>query len=217
MNYSGKYIAIEGIDGVGKSTQVQLLKEWFDSLQIPFFLTRELSDGLIGKFSREILQNDIYLPPRTLALLWASDTQHNQEKTGGIITHLKQCKYVLSDRCYLSAYAYLFPQCQPEWISELHKFCLIPDITIFLDLDPEIALKRLKQRNEKLHIFENHSSLIRIRENYLTLIESLRSSWKVIEIIKVNKYTSIDELQQVLRKRLNELVDLTSYIDKLNS
>jgi dTMP kinase len=209
MNYSGKYIAIEGIDGVGKTTQIQLLNEWFNSFPIPLFLTRELSDGLIGKFSRQILQNDIHLPPRTLALLWASDTQHNQEKIGGIINHLEQGEYVLSDRCYLSAYAYLFPQCDPEWISQLHRFCLIPDITIFLDLEPEIALKRLKERNEKLHMFENYSSLIRIRENYLTLIESLRSVWKVIEIIRIREDTSIDELQQLLRERLNKLVIMT--------
>lgn len=210
MKYHGKYIAIEGIDGVGKTTQIQLLKNWFDSLDIPLFTTRELSDGLIGKFSRDLLHQGLYLPPRTLALLWASDTQHNQEKPEGVINHLKQGKNVLSDRCYLSAYAYLFPECEPDWISELHKFCLIPDITILLDLVPEIALKRIKKRNEKLHEFETFTSLVRIRENYLTLIKSLENTWKVIEIVNIQESTSIDELQQVIRQKISKYLTYTN-------
>lgn len=210
MKYPGKYIAIEGIDGVGKTTQVQLLKNWFESLGIPLFTTRELSDGLIGKFSRDLLQQGLYLPPRTLALLWASDTQHNQEKPEGVVTHLKQGKYVLSDRCYLSAYTYLFPECEPDWISELHKFCLIPDITILLDLVPEIALKRIKKRNEKLHEFETLASLVRIRENYLTLTKSLKNTWKVIEIVNIQESTSIDELQQDIRQKINRYLRYTN-------
>jgi dTMP kinase len=210
MEYRGKYIAIEGIDGVGKTTQAQLLKNWFESLDIPIFTTRELSDGLIGKFSRDLLHQGLYLPPKTLALLWASDTQHNQEKPEGVVSHLKQGNCVLSDRCYLSAYAYLFPECETSWISELHKFCLIPDITIFLDLDPEIALKRIEKRNEKLHEFETLASLIRIRENYLTLIKLLKDTWKQIEIIKLNESTSIDELQQAIRQGISRYLVYTN-------
>ena len=198
------YIAIEGIDGVGKTTQVQLLKKWFESLDIPIFITRELSDGLIGKFSRDLLHQGLSLPPKTLALLWASDTQHNQEKPQGVVSHLKQGISVLSDRCCLSAYAYLFSECETSWISELHKFCLIPDIIIFLDLDPEIAFKRIEKRNEKLHEFETLTSLIKIRENYLTLINSLTDIWKETKIIELNESTSVDELQQAIRQEIDK-------------
>lgn len=105
----GLYIAFEGIDGSGKSTQIEILKENIynniPSLQVR--TTREPSDGPIGRMIRlKYLSSRRVTDPQTLKLLYAADRIDNITTKDGVIDLLDSGKTVISDRCFLSSCAY---------------------------------------------------------------------------------------------------------------
>ncbi|MBC7118451.1 dTMP kinase [Methanothermobacter tenebrarum] len=158
------YICIEGIDGAGKTTQCKLLKDWLDKNGYKVELIREPTQSPIGKLIRKIL-NEPNLPTaeqqKVLGLLFAADRlllrdKIQKAKDEGII--------IVSDRCFYSSIAYQEPE---DWIKEINKFAIKPDIVIILDIKPENA----QERFEGLERFEKKSFLERVRKKYLRIAE----------------------------------------------
>ena len=139
--WSGLFLVLDGIDGCGKSTQAKLLFEYFVKLKIPTKLTTEPSQGELGKILRKYLK-DPTTPAALDALLFAADRVehcHNE-----ILPFVNMGEIVITDRYIDSSLVYQSIQGENqgitmEWVRELNKYCLIPDISIILDLDPEIG------------------------------------------------------------------------------
>ena len=154
------YIVFEGIDGSGKSTQIQLLKEWLEANGFRVETFVEPTDSEVGKLIREILQHpdaQTEKVQKTLALLFAADRMLIMDKLED------ESKIIISDRSFISSLAYQEPV---EWIEILNRYAKKPDLLILLDLD----VKKSVARTSGEDTFENEEFLIRVKENYLKIV-----------------------------------------------
>lgn len=155
------YIVFEGIDGAGKSTQIQLLKEWLENNGLEVETIVEPTDSEVGKLIRKILQRSDATTDRvqkTLGLLFAADRMLIMDKLGD------DKKVFISDRSFISSLAYQEPM---DWIYELNKYAKKPDLLILLDLDVKTSVARTSGEDT----FENEEFLTNVRANYLDIIK----------------------------------------------
>lgn len=158
------YICLEGIDGSGKSTQMEMLEKWLEDIGQKVLTVREPTESDVGFLLRNMLASKRATEDsfqRTLALLFAADRTILMEDIREAET---QGKVVISDRCYYSSMVY---QNDKEWISQINRHAKRPDITILLDLDVETALERWDGKDH----FENKDFLEKVKEKYLKLAE----------------------------------------------
>jgi len=166
------YIVFEGIDGAGKSTQIQLLKEWLEKLGYDVETIVEPTDGEVGKLIRKILLKKTASSDtvqKELGLLFAADRLE-------LLNKISQFEYsntiLISDRSFYSSLAYQEPQ---SWIAEINKFAKVPDLVLLIDLDVNLSVSR----TDKQDTFENEEFLTITREKYLK-IASENSNFKII-------------------------------------
>ncbi|MCC7553622.1 MAG: dTMP kinase [Methanobacteriaceae archaeon] len=166
------YIVFEGIDGAGKTTQIQILKEWLIESGFEVETIVEPTEGDVGKLIRKILQDKKASSDKVLkklGLLFAADRLELLDK---ISNFEYSNKIVISDRSFYSSLVYQKPQ---EWIREINKFAKVPDLVLLLDLDVKKSVARSNQSDE----FENEEFLKEVREKYLE-IASKNLNFKVI-------------------------------------
>jgi len=183
----GIFIAIDGIDGCGSTTQVEVLGKYLQSMGDKVHLTREPSKFEIGKLLRKYLKKP-ETPIPTDALLFAADRVEHYYKE--ILPKIKNNYIVVSDRYLESSIAYQATQiilnrklsdnpvsidAAIEWIKNINKFVPLPDITFILDIDPRISLKRKysKPNSDDIEKFENESFLDEVRKIYLLRAKAL--------------------------------------------
>jgi dTMP kinase len=209
MKSSAKYIVLEGLDGAGKTTQIELLKDWLIENNVDVVLTKEPSTGPIGKLARQFMQEHTSISQNTLALLFAADSLHHQDNSDGILSQLQKGKYILSDRNYLSTYAYQMPDSNIMWLDELHKFCQPPDITFFMDLDADLAMERLQlSRGNQLDVFEKLSELRRVQKQYEIAVHHFQEKGEIFEIIRIDEHTTLIEVQNKIREKITSFFNL---------
>jgi dTMP kinase len=188
----GLFVTFEGIEGCGKSTQVQLASTWLDKQNIPYLVTREPGGTQIGTAIRKILLSEktVELQPVAEALLYLADRfQHIVEV---IRPALDSGKIVLADRYHDSTVAYQgYGRGIPvQWIENIwlgSNAALVPDLTILFDLDPEIGLQRslekLRARGLDESRFEKEALEfhIRVREGFLALAKLDPKRFRIID------------------------------------
>ncbi|MEZ0492432.1 dTMP kinase [Kineococcus sp. TBRC 1896] len=176
---SGFFLAFEGGDGSGKTTQVRLLAEWLDELGHEVVVTREPGGTATGRDLREVLLShrgdDSPLGPRAEALLFAADrAQHVAEV---VRPGLRRGAVVLTDRYVDSSLAYQgagrdLPAAEVETLSTWATEGLLPDLTVVLDVDPVTAAQRRAGRaGEDRMEAESRAFHARVREQFLSLAE----------------------------------------------
>ncbi|MFQ5800907.1 MAG: dTMP kinase [Candidatus Hydrothermarchaeales archaeon] len=166
----GIFVVIEGIDGSGKGTQSKLLYRWLKKRGYEVFLTKEPTDSKIGRIIREGLKEG-KLDPTSEALLFAAD---RKQHTTQISSELERNKVVISDRYLPSSLAYQGAHgLDGEWINNINKSALRPNLLIILDIDPEVAMERVNSRGKKTDYFEKLDFLKKVREIYLNHPEGL--------------------------------------------
>lgn len=165
------YIVFEGIDGAGKSTQINLLKEWLEANGYEVETLVEPTGSEVGKLIRKILQRSDATTDRvqkTLGLLFAADRMLIMDKLSD------EKKVILSDRSFISSLAYQEPA---DWIAEINKYAKTPDLVLLLDLDVKTSVSRASGEDE----FENEEFLTNVKANYLEIIKNFNH-----EIIDAN-------------------------------
>ncbi len=180
-----RFIAVEGLDGSGKSTQAKLLSAFLLNQNIPNVLNFEPTDGTIGKQIRTILSGKEKVDTRTMALLFAADRIEHITGENGILYNLENGISVISDRYYFSSYAYQMVSMPLEWVMEINRTARAlarPDAHIFIDVSAETCLERIAQNRESADIFENKKYLTQTRENFLRIIEKTAKEENVIVI-----------------------------------
>lgn len=187
------FITFEGIEGTGKSTQITRVREYFESLGREVFLTMEPGGSRIGRELRKMLlhvDNREITPITELLLYLADRAQH----VGQVIRpELAAGKVVLCDRFADSTIVYQgygrgLDTAMLRELNEVAVDGLWPDLTIVLDIDPEIGLKRATLRNiedgkakEEGRFEAEHISFHnKIREGYLTWAAFNRDRMKVV-------------------------------------
>lgn len=165
------FIVFEGIDGSGKGTQLKLLAERLEKKGNKVFSTMEPSPLPAGKLLRQVLTGQIVADGSVIAPLFAADRlDHIQNEKEGILLKLKEGYTVLCDRYYFSSYAYQGMQVSMDWVMEINRPCarlLRPDVTIFLDIDEETAMERIRNNRTQVELFEKKETLKKVRETYM--------------------------------------------------
>ncbi len=172
---SAKFLTIEGVEGVGKSTNIETIKTFLQHQGIDFIVTREPGGTELAESIREVLlanRNEKMSELCELLLVFAARAQHIKAV---IEPALNSGKWVLCDRFTDATYAYqgggrgLNKQAIAE-LENMVQGALRPDLTIILDLDPEVGLARANQRGE-LDRFEKEELefFSRVRQAYLDI------------------------------------------------
>jgi len=177
------FIALEGIDGCGKSTQVRLLAEKLATAGHKVYSTFEPTDGPIGSMIRDIFNHKMESDHRTIAGLFVADRlDHLLNKTNGILKKLEEGFTVITDRYYFSSYAYHGAHMSLDWVIEANAMSaslLRPDLNVYIDISPETSMKRLSMGRTSMELFETIENLTLVRSKYAEVFKKLKSKEKI--------------------------------------
>ncbi len=189
----GRFIALEGIDGSGKSSQIGRLVTRLEGLGIPCRADREPTDRPVGALIRRALTGQTPLDPRVIAALYAADRlDHLVNGENGLCAALDQGITVVSDRYYFSSYAYHSVDVDMEWVigaNSLSADLLQPTVTVFLDVPAETAMERIRRNRDHEELFEKEDRLRKTRELYFRAFERLKD----VENVSVIDGTGAEE------------------------
>lgn len=183
----GNFIAFEGIDGSGKSTQIGLLAERLKKEGVCCYTTMEPTNAPVGSLVRQVMTGRIQMDNKAIAALFAADRlDHLLNEVDGIASKIEVGTTVLTDRYYFSSYAYHSVDVPMEWViraNEQSALILRPTVNLFIDVDPDTALERIARNRFHQELFEKKSRLVEVRENYKKAFDLLAGE---------EKYTVID-------------------------
>lgn len=191
--YPGKFIAVEGVDGSGKTTQVKLLAEALEKKGIKTFVTKEPTDEVTGKLIREVLSGKIKIPQVAFQYLFAADRAIHQAE---MEEYLKKGITVISDRYFWSSIVYgmvdkgiVLGEEKHEKdnllvalsvLSMYHRF-LVPDFSFCLTVPIGAILERMKAKDKNLEIYEKEDVLRKVEAGYKWLTEKFPKEITVID------------------------------------
>ena len=172
------FIAFEGIDGSGKSTQVKLLAQKLEQAGHKVYCTFEPTDSPIGSMIKDIFKHKFEADHRTIAGLYVADRiEHLVNTKNGILKKMEERFTVITDRYYFSSYAYQGVHMPLDWVIEANSLSadlLRPDLNIFIDITPELSTERIKAGRNSMELYENIENLRHVREKYLEAFELLK-------------------------------------------
>ncbi|MEM7760734.1 MAG: dTMP kinase [Cyanobacteria bacterium P01_A01_bin.40] len=167
------FIVFEGIDSSGKTTQAELLKQYFLGINEQAVISPEPSNGIIGNLIRQALKQRIVFSKQQnlfdeqMAYLFAADRHdHLYNDIDGVFKLIHDNYHVISTRYYFSSLAYNCdtPE-QSNFIKKLNDRFPNPDLTIYLDIPIAVSLERLQERSVT-EIYETKTKLTKVREQY---------------------------------------------------
>ncbi len=181
------FIVFEGIDGAGKTTQIEILADALRAKGFDPYVTAEPTGMETGKAIRRVLSGAVPKTPTQVAAMFVQDRiDHNVDPTEGIETMLAAGKAVICDRYYYSSLAYQGSLTDFDWVMAANCNCpeiRHPDLCIFLDLSPEESMKRITKGRTSTEIYEKADTLAKFRARYLDVFEKLSARGEKIEII----------------------------------
>ena len=194
------FITFEGGDGSGKSTQVNLLKDYLDSLNFETIKTREPGGTPSAEILRDLLTTgevEKWTPMSEALLMWASRYEHLIQV---IEPALNSGKNVICDRFYDSTYAYqgVAHNLGIDKMEKLKKIIIgdiEPDVTFVLDIDPKVGLKRSLDRSNQENRFESYN---------IDFHNKIRSAF--LEIAKKNKNRCVVIDASLNEQEINNLI-----------
>lgn len=177
----GKLIAVEGLDGSGKSTQLALLRRWLELEGYRVFFTEWNSSAVVKNVTKKGKQQKL-LTPTTFSLVHAADFADRYERQ---IYPLLQAGYlVLADRYVFTAFARDSVRgCNPKWLRTLYDFARLPDITFFFDVPLDVALGRILTGRPQLKFHEAGMDL--------GLSEDVEESFKIFQGMIYSAYRNM--------------------------
>ena len=208
----GKFIVLEGLDGSGKTTQLQLLHQRMQQQckQRKCCATREPSESFPGLLCRGISRRSIQVENETIAMLFAADRY--EHVVGELLPQIEQGNHILCDRYYFSNFAYQMLSTDLDSLLAYNKKAmdlLHPDVTIYVDVSPEECAARRSASRTSEELYEKVDTAKKIYRNYMTAFDALREKENVIIVdgshdaqtvsdniwnILVNKFFAQDDL-----------------------
>jgi dTMP kinase len=216
LGFPGRLIAVEGLDGSGKSTQIYLLKRWLELRGLKVFFSEWNSSELV-KAATSKGKKMTLLTPTTFSLIHATDFADRYERQ--LVPLLRAGYLVLCDRFFFTAFARdVVRTCPTEWVRGLYSFAALPDMTFFFRADLEVSLNRILDGRPELKYFEAGMDMGfsadpyesfrifqgRMLEQYLAM--SREFSFNVIDANE-----TVETQQAIVRKLVADRIDLPSF------
>jgi dTMP kinase len=216
LNFPGRLIAVEGLDGSGKSTQIHLLKRWLELEGLKVFFSEWNSSELVKSATSKAKKMEL-LTPTTFSLIHATDFADRYERQ--LLPLLRAGYLVLCDRYIFTAFARdTVRGCPPEWVRSIYRFAALPDLVFFFKAPLEVSLQRILDGRPQLKYFEAGMDLRlssdpyesfrifqgRILEQYLAM--STQFNFLVIEANQ-----PIETQQSIVRELVSARVDLKAF------
>jgi len=194
MKGKGFFVCVEGLDGCGKTTQTKLLVKRLREMDWDAVYTAEPSRGKIGRFIQKYcLHGEKRTFPVVEALLFAADRFEHVKME--VVPALNKGKIVVSDRYVYSSLAYQGATgLDLKWIKMINEHAIRPDLAIFVDVDPEAVIKRLKPKKS---VMENLGTQRKVRGVYVKFVE--KGELVRIDGNRSEKEVADDVLKVVLR------------------
>ena len=210
--YKGLYIALEGIDGAGKTVQIEnLLSHYQGKKREVLLATEPRRTGVIGRVINEILQGRVKIPSASLQYLMTADRISEQQEIN--LPALERGAIVFSHRCFWSSVPYgILDQSGgrnydtgntiivAQSILSMYYQITVPDVTFYLDVSPKVSLKRLSSMGTKLEYYETLDKLTKVKKGYDWLMKKFPK-----EFVIVNGDRDPQEISEELIAKIDKL------------
>ncbi len=212
--YPGLYVAIEGPDGSGKTTQVKRLQNYLSSKKHTVVTTSEPNDSLVvGKLIRKFLSGEVKLPSTAFQYLMSADRADNHASI--VYPALEKGDIVITHRSFWSAIPYgLLDKGIPadtahaadfilaaQGILSMYNQFISPDITFYLYIPTDVAMERMRHRGGKSEIYEKKNKIEKIIAGYRLLLSAFPEEFVVIDAER-----SIEETTENMLKVIEEKI-----------
>ena len=216
QGFPGRLIAVEGLDGSGKSTQIYLLKRWLEAQQLKVYFTEWNSSELVKSATSKGKKQEL-LTPTTFSLIHATDFADRYERQ--LVPLLRAGYLVLCDRYVFTAYARdIVRGCPPQWVRDIYSFAALPDLTLFFKADLEVSLNRILDGRPELKYFEAGLDLRLSSDPYESfrifqgrILEQYLAMSSEFNFIMLNANQPIEAQQTVVRSLTAEYIDLAAF------
>lgn len=162
--HQGLFVVFEGLDGSGQSTQADMLKTRLADDGYLAHETKEPTNNIIGGLIRGQLTGDWQSSMECLQLLFAADRAHHLDRE--IIPILKDGKIVICDRYFMSTVAFGSLDLEKEWLLELNRKFIYPDLVFLLKVPPKLCVERMQSSRFEVELFEKEEKLKRVWSAY---------------------------------------------------
>ena len=215
-NQKGKLIAVEGMDGSGKSTQIYLLKRWLELEGYKVFFTEWNSSFLVKKATKKGKKSKL-LTPTTFSLIHCTDFADRYERQ--IWPLLRAGYIVLADRYFFTAFARdVVRGCDFEWVQNNYSFATLPDITFFFEVDPQVAISRILDGRPQLKYHEAGMDLNLHPDPYESfkifqgrVNQAYANMTAPFDFTVVDSNRTPDAMQQEVRDIVKQKIDLSAF------
>jgi len=216
LGYPGRLIAVEGLDGSGKTTQIYLLKRWLEMQGLKVFFSEWNSSALVKSATSKGKKQNL-LTPTTFSLIHATDFADRYERQ--LVPLLKAGYMVLCDRYIFTAYARdVVRGCPPEWVRGVYNFAALPDLTFFFKAGLEVSLSRILDNRPTLKHHEAGMDLNLSQDPYESfrifqgrIFEQYLAMSTEFGFVVVDANQRIEEQQGIVRRLVTSQVNLDQY------
>jgi dTMP kinase len=198
------FVVFEGGDGTGTSTQLSLLKERLAKTERgpAYSIGFEPTDGPIGTLVRSALKGETLLRPETVARLFAADRNEHLYAKNGVIERADRGELVVSDRYVPSSLVYQGLACGEELTATLNADFPKPELILFFDVDPHIAIGRIQHREVKDE-FEKLDFQLLVKERYERILGTYAGT--ETRVTRINASLPIEKVSELVWSELRKL------------
>lgn len=216
LGFEGRLIAVEGLDGSGKSTQIYLLKRWLEMRGFKVFFSEWNSSALVKSATSKGKKQNL-LTPTTFSLIHATDFADRYERQ--LLPLLKAGYLVLCDRYIFTAFARdVVRGCPPAWVRGLYSFAALPDITFFFRSHLEVSLNRILDNRPTLKHHEAGMDLGLSSDPYESfrifqgrIFEQYLAMSTEFNFVVMDANQRIEEQQGLVRRLVENRIDLPTF------
>lgn len=216
LNFPGRLVAVEGLDGSGKSTQIYLLKRWLEQQGLKVYFS-EWNSSQIVKSATSKGKKMTLLTPTTFSLIHATDFADRYERH--LVPLVRAGYIVLCDRYIFTAFARdTVRGCPPKWVRGIYSFAALPDLIFFFKAELEVSLHRILDSRPQLKYFEAGMDLRLSTDPYESfrifqgrILEQYLSMSTEFDFLMIDANQSVEAQQTLVRNLVAKRIHLGSF------